>query len=51
MGLKEVTILAGHVGHIKCKVLPNIDLSDPVVLFKPTHDSVLLETVALIYQP
>lgn len=43
VGLKEVTILAGHVAHIKCKVPPNIDPSDPVVLFKPTHDSVQLD--------
>lgn len=47
VGLKEVTIFAGHVVHIKCKVPPKIDPSDSVVLFEPTLDSVQLEALSM----
>ena len=47
VGFKEVTICAGHVVHIKCRVPDNINPSEPLVLFEPNLDSAQLETLSI----
>lgn len=47
VGLKEITILVGHVAHIKCKVPPKMNTSDSVLRFEPAHDTAQLETLSV----
>lgn len=43
MGLHEVTIPAGQVKNVKCKMPPMFDISNPVVLFEPSEDNPQLQ--------
>lgn len=47
VGFKEVTISAGHVAYIKCRVPANINSPEPLVLFEPTPDSAQLERLSI----
>lgn len=47
VGFKEVTISAGHVAHIKCRVPTHINLPETLVLFEPTFDSTQLDRLSI----
>lgn len=47
VGFKEVTISAGHVAYVKCRVPENINPPEPFVLFEPTLHSAQLQRVSI----
>ncbi|XP_051793415.1 uncharacterized protein b3gat1b isoform X1 [Acanthochromis polyacanthus] len=39
VGLRDVIIPAGHVRHVKCKVPPTLDISNPLLFFEPCESN------------
>lgn len=47
VGREDVSIPAGKTVHVRCRVPPTFDTSDPVVLYEPSEESTTLEQLSV----
>lgn len=47
VGFEDVTISAGHLAHINCRVPANINPPEPLVVFEPTPNSAQVDRLSI----